>query len=84
MQKDTIIFINDIKDTTTQDGGLKSPSQLKMRKTRVQSMTPMLTTQREVCRIYLIAINSLILFLFILGSNPNMHEPKVPTSTPNY
>jgi len=46
-QWDTAISVSDSIDSSAQDGGLKTPSQLKARKPRVQLVTPTLTAQSE-------------------------------------
>jgi hypothetical protein len=48
-----VICISDSIDSSAQDGGLKSPSQLKARKPRGLSLTALLTAQSEVCLVLL-------------------------------
>ena len=61
-QRDTAISVSDSIDSSAQDGGLKTPSQLKARKPRAQSVTATLTDRSKVRLIALSSISSLIFF----------------------
>jgi hypothetical protein len=61
-QRAAAISVSDSIDSSAQDGGLKTPSQLEARKPREQSLTATLTARSKVCLFALSSINSLMLF----------------------